>query len=215
MLTQKTIGYHGTLSTFSEKILKDGFNLPEPSIKHNHWLGHGVYFFDNYFNAAYWSTTKSDSFNKKCSKKTKYDPAVLQATLEAEISRISNLDNPEEAIKYNTSIIRYENIIKSDNFSVNFSEGLNPNSSSYYDNIKARVSCYYHDLYANDNNLSIMMYTFHKKNPKYSKKLNELRKKSSNSFLPMIEYNEKQICVYDLSVITCVNLIDNEGDEIC
>lgn len=45
MLNKTLIAYHGTLSKYSNKILEDGFKLPQISTTHDHWLGHGVYFF--------------------------------------------------------------------------------------------------------------------------------------------------------------------------
>ena len=44
MLNKTLIAYHGTLSKYSNKILEDGFKLPQISTTHDHWLGHGVYF---------------------------------------------------------------------------------------------------------------------------------------------------------------------------
>lgn len=75
----KFTAYHGTKSCFTESILKNNFVIKKPKKKDNHWLGHGVYFFDEYELAHWWAETKTAVQNKKYSRDDK--ACVIEAEI--------------------------------------------------------------------------------------------------------------------------------------
>ena len=51
------IGYHGTCSKHKDSIESNGFDPAKCNYRADHWLGQGVYFFDDYEKALWWSAT--------------------------------------------------------------------------------------------------------------------------------------------------------------
>lgn len=47
----KEIGYHGTCLRYRHNIEKNGLDPEECNQRNDHWLGQGVYFFDDYDHA--------------------------------------------------------------------------------------------------------------------------------------------------------------------
>ena len=41
-------GYHGTVSNYAKKIETDGFKIKPSKPEDDHWLGHGIYFYEDY-----------------------------------------------------------------------------------------------------------------------------------------------------------------------
>lgn len=210
MSIKKFRGYHGTLSEYAKSILNNGFNLPKVSYKHDHWLGHGVYFFAYHFLADYWATTKLNSYNSN-NQNSKMDKAVLVADIEVEENHICDLDNPEEALKYNQAVTLYSREIANGKVTIDFSNGLNKEDKYFDSNVKKRISCFYHDLYAEENDVHFMIYTFKKPNPKFSGSLNIKNNKGNNIY---IEYSEKQYCVFNSDIIKSTELY-KEDYSIC
>lgn len=56
------IGYHGTFEECSTKILDDGFTHSE---RKDHWLGQGIYFFDDSDFATWWAFAKKRKKKKR------------------------------------------------------------------------------------------------------------------------------------------------------
>ena len=59
------IGYHGTCSKYRYNIEKNGLDPSKCKHRDDHWLGQGVYFFDDYDKAMWWATSIS-SQNNNC-----------------------------------------------------------------------------------------------------------------------------------------------------
>lgn len=59
------IGYHGTCSKYRSNIEEVGLDPDKCKYRTDHWLGQGVYFFDDYEKAMWWAKTTS-SHNDNC-----------------------------------------------------------------------------------------------------------------------------------------------------
>lgn len=59
--TKKIIGFHGTTHEHIKSIEENGFEVSKSTLRSDHWLGRGVYFFENEEEATWWSKTKSQS----------------------------------------------------------------------------------------------------------------------------------------------------------
>lgn len=206
MLNKTLIAYHGTLSKYSNKILEDGFKLPQISTTHDHWLGHGVYFFDNFLYADNWAKRKCRAFHD-----SKSTDVVLQVKICTDSYKIADFDLPGETQKYNEAIENYDKKISQSRKSTSFGKGLNKCDKKFKQKIEKRIDCFYHDLYAKENDLGLAMRTFHKASPLLDTKQN----RHSLSHGSYMEYSEKQICVYKLECIVDVLIYDSEVDGIC
>lgn len=93
---QEIIGFHGTTKKSANIIIKDNFKINEPKNTDNHWLGHGVYFFEVHELATWWAQTKVNARNKKYNRKD--SAAVLKCKILGD--NILNLDNPFELMRF-------------------------------------------------------------------------------------------------------------------
>lgn len=155
-----------------------------------------------FFSADYWATTKT-----KCKGTADEKKCVIQAKIVCDEAKVIDFDNPIESKKYNQRISAYNELIKENKVSLDFSEGLDKEDEYYKNNLNKRISCYFKDLYQKDTSAEVFMYTFHKKSPKYSTGIFYIHGLS-------LEYNEKQICVFKPNLIQNISLCE-EGYEIC
>ena len=100
-MSEELIGYHGTNKENEEYILKKGFNQSPPG--KGHWLGKGIYFFDNIYYAIEWGIIKLNN-------KYKYEEyikkwSILKVTLDIDNYEVLDLNDP---IGYET----YKRILK-------------------------------------------------------------------------------------------------------
>lgn len=83
--------YHGTSKENQESILMEGFRESKP--KKGHWLGQGVYFYQNIYYAIEWNiinyTKKGDSYEDFTIKST-----IIKATLNFEKFELLDLNDP-------------------------------------------------------------------------------------------------------------------------
>lgn len=77
------IGYHGTSKDKAKSITK--MKLFNKSTKNNEWLGHGIYFYELFEKAEWWS--KNRYKNNDC---------VLESKIIVDKSHYCNLDIPEK-----------------------------------------------------------------------------------------------------------------------
>lgn len=100
------IGYHGTSKRNEQNILKEGFI--ESVANSDHWLGRGVYFFDNIYYAIEWGImffmdkryNKYNNYIKHC--------AIIQSSLDIQEFNLLDLNDP---VGY-TYYLKFLNIIK-------------------------------------------------------------------------------------------------------
>ncbi len=61
----KEVGYHGTCAKYRHNIDKEGLDPAKCKYRSDHWLGQGVYYFDDYDKALWWAANSS-SQNNNC-----------------------------------------------------------------------------------------------------------------------------------------------------
>lgn len=82
----KELGYHGTCTKHRYSIEKDGLDPTKCKYRSDHWLGQGVYFFDDYERAQWWASNSS-SQNGNCG------GVIFQSLIEAADDEVLNLDD--------------------------------------------------------------------------------------------------------------------------
>ena len=179
------VGYHGTKSSNVSDIISSNFKEPIVSKDNNHWLGHGIYFFTDFELAEWWAKTKVEKHNKKYHTKDK--ASVIKAEIQAD--KIVDLDNP---FKMNEFIefcqVFQEEIVKK---GVIFDFTSDKKRKSSPGNFKKQKRCFFLDIYKQEKNIEVIIYTFSKSNPSYaSSKYHKTLFKDLD-----LHYNEKQICV--------------------
>lgn len=90
-MNEKTIGYHGTRKDNENNIIEQGFEESKANL--GHWLGRGIYFYENIYYAIEWGiihflTEKEnyDKFIEQCS--------VLKAIIDISKSELLDLNDP-------------------------------------------------------------------------------------------------------------------------
>lgn len=94
----KEFGYHGTCSKYRYSIETHGLDPHKCKYRDDHWLGQGVYFFDDYDKALWWASTIS-SQNGNCGS------VIFKSVIEASDDVVLNLDDNSQLDKFMTEII--------------------------------------------------------------------------------------------------------------
>ncbi|NLJ18363.1 hypothetical protein [Globicatella sulfidifaciens] len=192
-------GYHGTLSNSAEKIIKDGFKIKEYTPNdgkycHNHWLGHGIYFYEDYDLAKQWADSKSIAFAKKHNLKS--ESTVIFASYKSNEKNICNLDNSNQLRKFNNYAKDVEKLIANERYyCLDFTKNIKPELSAEEkeQEIIKRIRCFAFDCFKSEKNIQIIMYTFSMRNHvKYTD--------------IALGVNQKQICVSSPNCITELRL---------
>ena len=129
----KIIGYHGTSSNNIDVILKEGFII---SNKKNEWLGRGIYFFDNDWQAKWWCNQK---------KYSKFGIIEVEIIYE----RILDLDRLKDREIYQKSCFEYKKELEK--------------KKIYFENeeeAKLKIQCLFLTMYKEKNNIDVIKKTF-------------------------------------------------------
>lgn len=202
---QEIIGFHGTTKKSANIIIKDNFKINEPKNTDNHWLGHGVYFFEVHELATWWAQTKVNARNKKYNRKD--SAAVLKCKILG--NNILNLDNPFELMRFIEFCRNDEKRLIEEGVVIDFSKQI-PKQKNMNKIITERKRCFFLDRMKDCNNISVIIYTFNKDNPSYAS--SKYHKTILNDF-GFFHYNEKQICVTDKKFIVDITIIDQLYQE--
>lgn len=169
------VGYHGAALSNKNNILENGFESNERS---DHWLGQGIYFYDDEDLAKWWAETKY-------LKKYNTSICVIKAEIQAELSQVLNLDKPK-GIDYLFAKIK---ILTKSKTKVEISDNPITNLCFVLDYIKIEFG------------IAIVKLTFFKDKTSYgSVNIEEFEK--NNFPLPLsVTYKEIQICVSDNTFI--------------
>ena len=192
-----TLAYHGTCSKFSDSIRENGLDPDKVKYRENHWLGQGVYFYDKFDRAMWWA---SDQAGKPWNQGSY--PTVYQSTIEATSDKILDLDNSEQLDKFYDAILESIDVIE--------------NSGKYPIFDSSTYRAVYFDYYKIQNDIAVIIYTFHKEIAGYGKARvkNEVEKIKELSHSLGLEYAEKQICVSKKECIKFTELVYNGEDEV-
>lgn len=193
------LGYHGTTDNIAKLILKDGFIVKSNAGRiDDHWLGHGIYFFDELDPATYWGQTKA----QKVFKNKNVVGTVLEAELLADKNKVFDLDKNENVrifLEFYNSLQVDSGILSIDDedeiIYIDLTAGLDEHrmgKSKYQECLEKRVRCFVCDLLKKDLKISIIIRSFDKYFPKYEDCVSALG----------ILFREKQICVNDVNCIS-------------
>lgn len=169
-------GYHGTFVSLANRIIDNGFEWKR---RNDHWLGQGIYLYDNFYLAKWWCETKIKS------KRLSETPAVLEVESKDNI-RMLNLDTDTDFFATQSYIA----IKKLEADGVKFEFEKDEKGT-----VKNR--CFVLDILKKKFKLDAILYTFPKNNPSYASS-----KDSKNIYNDFgISYKETQICLTDNTCI--------------
>lgn len=191
------IGYHGTCSEYRYNIEKDGLDPAKCKHRDDHWLGQGVYFFDDYEKALWWASNIS-SQNNNCG------AIIFESCIEAPEEEVLNLDDNKQLDAFMTETLKMlEEVQKSCSGKMPIFEDAN-------------FRAVFFDYFKIKNGISVIIGTFQKEFAGYTIKRNyserELQKKIMN--IIGIKFRERQICVSKKECIKSTKLIYNEEEEV-
>ena len=191
------IGYHGTCSKYRYNIEKNGLDPSKCKHRDDHWLGQGVYFFDDYDKAMWWATSIS-SQNNSCG------GVIFQSHIEASDNEVLNLDDKKQLDAFITKTMEtLKEVEKS-------CDGKMP----IFEDPKLRAVFF--DYYKEKNKISVIIGTFLKEFAGYTARRShseiELQKKIM--YVTGIKFQERQICVSKKECIKSTKLIYNEEEEV-
>lgn len=190
-------GYHGTCSKYRFNIEKDGLDPQKCKYRSDHWLGQGVYFFDDYDKAMWWATTIS-SQNDNCG------AIIFKSIIEATNEEVLDLDNNKQLDKFMTESLKLIEEIK-----INC-----PGKMPIFEDSKFRAVLF--DYYKQKNGISVIIGTFHKDFAGYTTKRSESDKTMQRKIMNIIgiKFRERQICVSKKECIKLTKLVYNEKEEV-
>jgi len=198
---KEIIGFHGTKLENVNSIILDNFKIAEIKKTDNHWLGHGIYFFNDYELAKWWADTKVTSHIKKYARKS--IASVVRAKIKVE--NIMDLDNPFVMNRLEQYCQELEEEIVAQGIILNFVMGDNSKKGLIL--AKQRKRCFWLDKIKQDKNIDVFIYTFTKNDPSYAISKYHVSAIKELGF----NYNEKQICVSKVEFIVERSSIDENS----
>lgn len=193
----KELGYHGTCSKYQYSIETEGFDPDKSKYRDDHWLGQGIYFFDDYEKSLWWAKTTS-SQNNNCGS------IVFESLIEATDDVVLNLDDNHQLDAFMTEILHLLEDIQKEY----------PEKMPIFEEKKFRAVCF--DYYKQTKGISVIIGTFRKDIAGYTTKRNSRDKKTQKKIMNIIgiQFNERQICVSQKNCIKSTKLVYNEKEEV-
>ena len=192
----REIAYHGTSSKHVDSIKNNGLDPKHSHNRADHWLGQGIYFFDDYDKALWWASCTS--------KNKKYYKAVFKAQITASDEEVLNLDDKCQLDKFIDYTIELSNHIGNECVE----------KMPVFNTDTARAV--YFDYYKTQYNVSVIIRTFTKLYPRNteSRHHNKLRKQEEILKKLGLSFLERQICVSKKECIQAVMLVYKEDEEV-
>lgn len=193
----KELGYHGTCSKYQYSIETEGFDPDKSKYRDDHWLGQGIYFFDDYEKSLWWAKTIS-SQNNNCGS------IVFESLIEATDDVVLNLDDNHQLDAFMTEILHLLEDIQKEC----------PEKMPIFEEKNFRAVCF--DYYKQTKGISVIIGTFRKDIAGYTTKRNSIDKKTQKKIMNIIgiQFNERQICVSQKNCIKSTKLVYNEKEEV-
>ena len=167
-------GFHGTDVKNISQILESGF---QSEVRQDHWLGQGIYFYDNHDLALWWIKAKlKTSTLQKC--------GVIKAILECEKQEFLDLDTIQGVDLFQIEVKR---ILKEELPDIQFTFGKSSTE-------RIKNFCFALDLLKSLREIKLVAMTFLKDDPSYAAE--NVKKFDREVFtLPYsFTYRERQIC---------------------
>ena len=190
-------GYHGTCSKYRYSIEKKGLDPSECKHRNDHWLGQGVYFFDDYDKAMWWASSIS-SQNDNCG------GIIFQSDIDAPDEEVLNLDDNKQLDTFITKTLEtLEDIKKS-------CSGKMPIF------VDSSFRAVFFDYYKEQNKISVIIGTFQKEFAGYTTRRNYYERELQKKIMGIIgiKFQERQVCVSKKECIKSTKLIYNEEEEV-
>lgn len=193
----RVAGYHGTCSKYRDSIEKDGLDPKKSKNRSDHWLGQGVYFFDDHEKAKWWASGIS-SKNGDCGS------LVYKAIIQASDKAVLDLDDNAQLDYFMTESLKTVKEIEEK------CQGAMP----IFDRKKFRAVLF--DYFKEKNDIAVIIGTFQKDAAGYTIKRSrdELKKQKAIMDAIGIRFKEKQICVSRKECIKSTDLVYDEGEVI-
>lgn len=185
------ICYHGTIEKCGDKILKDNEYIWDEN--RNHWLGDGIYFYDDLYLARVWA-------KEQC--KSGENPVVLENLIVCKDEKFLDLTKAEQKEKFRLDFMDFIAQLKEDGYSLGDEVTLDKKVNSMYYNY-VKTNC----------NYDVIKNTFCKNKTRYSES-NELTQKINMQYNAYSGYNffETQICATNNSVVKNIKYVLQEED---
>lgn len=191
-------GYHGTCTKYRSDIDEYGLDPSKCKYRNDHWLGQGVYFFEDYSQALWWA---KDIASKSCNQDS--FALIYKADIIVDKNQVLNLDNNNELDEFYTVMCKIIQGIESDG------------EKRYPIFTPGEFRAVYLDYYKQEYNIAVIIYTFQKNAVKYttSRTKEELSIQKELAKNLNILFKEKQICVSKKECIFNTKLVYNEEQE--
>lgn len=191
------VGYHGTCSEYRYSIEKDGFDPEKCKHRNDHWLGQGVYFFDDYDKALWWASTISSRHNNCGS-------VVYEVVIDAPDEEVLDLDDNKQLDSFMTETLKTIEEVKKT------CSGQMP----IFEDSKFRAVFF--DYYKQRKGISVIIGTFQKDYAGYTAKRSCSEKEMQRKIMNIIgiKFKERQICVSKKECIKLTKLVYNEEEEV-
>lgn len=192
-------GYHGTCSKFKTSIESNGLDPNKVNVRDDHWLGQGVYYFEDYSQAMWWAhDIASKDYNAGS------HALIYRSIIETDCNEVLNLDNNSEMDKFFSYVLK--DIAEIEKDSRNRVPVFTPE----------KVRAVYFDYYKIQNNISVIIYTFHKDAVRYASNRTRAELKQQKELAKSLGmyYSEKQICVSKKNCIKSSEMVYNEEQEV-
>lgn len=190
-------GYHGTCLKHRNSIERFGLDPSKCKYRDNHWLGQGVYFFDDYDKARWWASSISNQ-NDNCG------AVIFQSRIIAPDNEVLNLDDYKQLDDFITSTLKTLEEIE---------QRCQGEMPIFED---SSIRAVFFDYYKEQNKISVIIGTFQKPFAGYTSPRSDLEKKMQKKIMKVIglSFCERQICVSKRECIESTILIYNEVEEV-
>lgn len=191
------VGYHGTCSKYRYSIEEKGLDPDKCKYRSDHWLGQGVYFFDDYEKALWWAATVS-SQNDDCGS------ILFQSVIEAADEEVLNLDDNSQLDIFMTETLKTLNEI----------EKACAGKMPIFEDKNFRAVFF--DYYKQRKGISVIIGTFQKYVAGYTTQRTPAERIKQQKIMDTIgiKFKERQICVSQKECIKSTKLVYNEEEEV-
>lgn len=193
----KETGYHGTCSKYRCSIEKYGLDPSKSKYREDHWLGQGVYFFDDYLKAQWWASSVSMQ-NSNCG------GLIYKSRIEAPDEEVLDLDDNSQLDYFMTETLNTLEEIRK--------ECLGTMPVFIDENFRAL----FFDYFRKSKGISVIIGTFQKDAAGYTVKRNRDELKNQKRIMNIIgiKFKERQICVSKKECIKSAELVYDEDEEV-
>lgn len=195
-------GFHGTSSFAQESIKSRGLDPFATNLRNDHWLGRGVYFFEDLKQAQWWAMCEVAKKHNRGS-----FPIVYGADIIANANQILNLDDNKEVASFYKFAI--ENRKEIENFCKKENSGFPILNLEKFKGV-------FFEFYKREFGIKVVICTFPKDYVRYvpSYPIDSTERQTQKELVRILKvyFKEKQFCVSDKNCIKNCEMVYN-GEE--